>query len=165
MMNETINFEEFLFDSILLELRSYTNEDELKEVLGLIATIEESGIYLFLSNEMAEAYADFIANKKGCRRFILGLHERFYMKLLLNAPNIVEAENFVEAAAQQIENTIQEVRHNLFSGQSLILPTIQANLNLEESMSILENNRPLVVLYLASVTGSLSKALATFSND
>ena len=164
-MTEPINFEEILLESVLLELRSYTNEDELKEVFELIAAIEESGIYLFLSNAMAEAYADFIANKTSCRRFILGLHERFYTKLLLKAPNILEGKDFVENAAQQIERTIDEVRMNLQNSESLILPVIQANLVLSDSMMVLEHNRPMTVLYLASASGALSKAIVTISND
>ena len=164
-MTEPINFEELLLESVLLELRSFTKEEDLKEVFELIATVEESGIYLFLSNEMAAAYADFIANKTSCRRFILGLHERFFMKILLRAPNIREGEQFVEDVASQMERTVDEVRKNLNLTGALIIPSIQANLTLTDSTTVLENNRPMTVLYLAAAVGALSKALATISND
>ena len=164
-MTEPINFEELLLESAILELKGFQNEKDVEEVLGLIAVIEETGIYLFLSNEMALSYTDFIANKLSCRRFILGLHERFLTKLLLKSPDITSGSEFVEKTIDQIVTTLSQMRANLQRSASLVIQDIQSNLKFNDLENVLINNQAMVVLYLAAATGVLSKAIATISND
>ena len=154
-----IDIEEILKESVKLEISGLKDDDELKEVLELIAFIQESGIYLYMSNEMAEAFTSFTANKLSVRRFTLGLTERFLTKLAVRAPDPTSAAKFVSDTLNSLCKVTSATRSVLQNQNALLVEPIQFNLKLENIESLLDNNPAFYVLYLAEVTGVFRTAI------
>lgn len=157
-----IDIEGLLTESISLELGGLRDEKDTTSVLELISMIQESGIYVFMTNDMAESYAAFIANNLPVRRFMIGLAERFTMKLAMQAPDITTAASFVDSTLHTLAETTVKLRAEIQSPGSLMIGNVQASLTLTSIMDVLEGNRPFFILYLSEVTGSFRTALTQY---
>lgn len=159
-----IDIESILVDSIVSELESLQDEESLTSVLELVGVIKSSGLYMFLTNEMLETYSDFIANKLPVRRFVIGITERFIMKLNLAAPDPTTSSIFVGEVMSGLIAVASNTRENLTLDNSVIIPEIQSNLELTEKTVVLRSNWPYLILYLAEATSAFKKALTKIDN-
>lgn len=158
-----IDVEGLLTESIALELNGLKTEDDIHSVLEMISVIQESGIYVFMTNGMAETYASFIANNLAVRRFILGLSERFQLKLAMQAPDITKAQSFVDSTLTSLTEIVTSARGQISNQSSLAIENVQSELTLESIVSVLEGNVPFLILYLCEVTGAFRAALSQFN--
>ena len=156
------DIEGLLAESIALELNGLQKEEDIASVLEMIALIQESGIYVFMTNGMAEVYGSFIANNLAVRRFIFGLSERFIMKLAMQAPDITTASAFVDSTLASFATLITTSREQISHGKSMVIENVQSELTLESIVSVLEGNYPFLILYLSEVTGAFRAALSQF---
>ena len=149
---------ELIVEALIIEL-DVLSDDEQKQVLPWIESLNIMGLYRFLTQETILELGEVIAGNPTIRQFVLSLSERVQI-LILTSDDLTQ-DTLVKLVGQVFK--IRDMYRR--RPTTIIAKAIAGSLEMEgNSLSeILNNNVWILILYLSLATGAYSLSLQLYA--